>query len=72
MYVSPSFVPLFGDFPELQEEYEAKGKFLGHYFRDRPTGPDLKSYLLFIAGSQNIVVLNNPAVFAEFAQKVPT
>jgi len=45
-WINPQFHFLFGDYSNIKQEYEVKGKFLGNWFKDQPL-KKLSPYMLF-------------------------
>ena len=70
VYVNPKFHPLFGDFVEMQRDYENQDRFIAHYFRDKAV--EGKPYLYFNSGRFDQLWINDPKLFNEFSQLVPS
>lgn len=69
--MNPQFKFLFGDFTVINENYGLKNKFMGLYFRDLAL-KDQAPYLYFYAGMMESLYINDPSLFKEFVEMVPS
>jgi len=53
---------MFGDYTDIKEEYESKGKFIGMWIKDKPL-ETMQPYLHFYAGMFEVLYINDPNIF---------
>lgn len=70
--MNPQFKFLFGDFGVINEEYGAKNKFMGLYFKDVALKDKGYPFYYFYAGMMDGLTINDPAYFKEFIDFVPS
>ena len=62
--VSPSFIPLLGDFYYLTRDYSRKGKFMGLYLRDVAMRNPKQPMMFVQLGREQLLLINSPSVLA--------
>ena len=71
VWVSQKFIPLYGDFKRLKEDYMDKGRFAGSILKDICLEhPDKKAYFI-ILGMDDFLYIRDPALLSEFQKLVP-
>jgi len=68
---SQSFVPFFGDFKHLKEEYIDKKKFIGHFLRDQSTGLGKKKAFFASLGMDDMLFVNDVEYLSELQNLIP-
>lgn len=70
--VTPKFIPLFGDFKIMKEQYIDKGKFIGDYIRDIVFRYPGKKAFFGNLPMDDFLILHDPALLNEFQKLVPS
>lgn len=70
--VSPKFIPLFGDFKNMKEQYMDQGKFVGNFLRDIAFKyPGKKAFFGSLA-MDDFLYIHDPSILNEFQKLVPS
>lgn len=69
--MTPTFIPFMGDYKIMKENFQDKGKFIGHYIRNLTMVDEPKPMHLLQMAGEDMLLINDPKLAETVKDLVP-